>query len=321
MLTKYQSPIFTLWIRSFAFWAMPVELAVMLPEQLDLFGGPPKPPKRIREEEPAARSAAIELNEEPPVPPAEPEHTEADPVSAETSFPDTDMPDWVTETATFEAPPAEPSEVAPAPETADEVEMLEEPLPEAPISEIIAYLEPEEPLDDAEAAAADAAAGEAKPGEGDALEYPTPKLQVEPISEDAILIVQVKNDKQKGRTSNEDISPDGLNIPPDEILFKRQYYTMRETSDMFSISHSMLRYWENEFDVLQPRKNKKGDRYFRPVDIKNLQLIYNLLKVRKFTIEGAKEYLRKHNKALDTFELIQKLEKMKLFLQELKAHL
>jgi DNA-binding transcriptional MerR regulator len=300
---------------------MPDELAAMLPEQLDLFGGPPKPPKRIREEEPAARPAAIELNEEPTVPSLEPAPTEADPLSAETSFPDADMPDWVTESASFEAPNAGPSETAPAPETADIAEVQEEAIPESPISEVIAYLEPEEPLDDAEAAAADAAAGEVKVDEGDVLEYPTPKLQVEPISEDAILIVQVKNEKQKARTSNEDVSPDGLNIPPDEILFQRQYYTMRETSDMFSISHSMLRYWENEFDVLQPRKNKKGDRYFRPIDIKNLQLIYNLLKVRKFTIEGAKEYLRKHNKALDTFELIQKLEKMKLFLQELKAHL
>jgi DNA-binding transcriptional MerR regulator len=300
---------------------MPDELAAMLPEQLDLFGGPPKPPKRIREEEPAARPAAIGLNEEPTVPSLEPAPAEADPVSAETSFPDADMPDWVTESATFEEPIAVPSETVPVPETADIAEVQEEAIPESPISEVIAYLEPEEPLDDAEAAAADAAAGEVKVDEGDALEYPTPKLQVEPISEDAILIVQVKNEKQKPRTSNEDVSPDGLNIPPDEILFKRQYYTMRETSDMFSISHSMLRYWENEFDVLQPRKNKKGDRYFRPIDIKNLQLIYNLLKVRKFTIEGAKEYLRKHNKALDTFELIQKLEKMKLFLQELKAHL
>ena len=286
-----------------------------------MFGGPPKPPKRIREEEPAARPAAIELNEEPTVPAAEPAPTEADPVSAETSFPDADMPDWVTATDTFEEPPAVPSEPAPAQEIANIVEIHEEAIPEAPIYSVIAYLEPEEPLDDAEAAAADAAAGEAKAEEEDAREYPTPKLQVEPISEDAILIVQVKNEKQKARTSNEDVSPDGLNIPPDEILFQRQYYTMRETSDMFSISHSMLRYWENEFDVLQPRKNKKGDRYFRPIDIKNMQLIYNLLKVRKFTIEGAKEYLRKHNKALDTFELIQKLEKMKLFLQELKAHL
>jgi DNA-binding transcriptional MerR regulator len=321
MTDHSQVLIFTLWKRSFAIWVMPVELAAMLPEQLDLFGGSPKPPKRIREEEPATQPAAIEVHEAPSVPDAEPEPTDAVSFSATTSFPDADIPSWVTETATFEAPPLVPEETETAPETNDIAEIEEEAKPEAPISEVIAYLEPEEPLDDEEAAAADAAAGEVEATGIDALDYTPAKLQVESISDDAIPMAGVKNDKQIALTSNEDVSPDGLNIPPDEILFQRQYYTMRETSDMFSISHSMLRYWENEFVVLQPRKNKKGDRYFRPVDIKNLQLIYNLLKVRRFTIEGAKEYLRKHNKALDTFELIQKLEKMKLFLQELKAHL
>lgn len=110
-------------------------------------------------------------------------------------------------------------------------------------------------------------------------------------------------------------------VPADEILFRRQYYSMRETSTMLGISQSLLRFWENEFDVLRPRKNRKGDRYFRPVDIKNLQLIIHLLKVRRFTLDGAREYLRTHNKALDNFELIQKLEKLKSFLHELKAHL
>jgi len=114
---------------------------------------------------------------------------------------------------------------------------------------------------------------------------------------------------------------DGLNVPPDEALFKRQYYSMRETSAMFGVNQSLLRFWENEFDILQPKKNKKGDRYFRPVDIKNLVLIYHLLRVRKFTMEGAKDYLQSHKKAGDTFELIKRLEKLKSFLFELKAGL
>jgi DNA-binding transcriptional MerR regulator len=114
---------------------------------------------------------------------------------------------------------------------------------------------------------------------------------------------------------------DGLNIPPDEELFKRQYYSMRETSAMFGVNQSLLRFWENEFDILQPKKNKKGDRYFRPVDIKNLVLIYHLLRVRKFTLEGAKDYLNSHKKAADSFELVRRLEKLKSFLFELKAGL
>ncbi|MDA3613997.1 MerR family transcriptional regulator [Polluticaenibacter yanchengensis] len=110
----------------------------------------------------------------------------------------------------------------------------------------------------------------------------------------------------------------GLKIPPDEELKKRQYYNMRETAKMFDVNQSLLRYWESEFNVLQPKKNKKGDRYFRPIDIKNLALIYHLLKVRKFTIEGAKEYLQSNKKALDNHQLIQQLEKLKGFLLELK---
>lgn len=111
-----------------------------------------------------------------------------------------------------------------------------------------------------------------------------------------------------------------MGVPEDEILFKRQYYTMRETAGMLGLSQSLLRYWESEFTILKPRKNRKGDRYFRPEDIKNLQLIYHLLKVRKFTMEGAREYLKNQRKALDNFEMVQRLERIKHFLQELKTN-
>ena len=83
----------------------------------------------------------------------------------------------------------------------------------------------------------------------------------------------------------------------------------------------MIRYWETEFDILQPRKNRKGDRFFRPVDIKNLVLIYDLLRRRKFTIEGAKDYLKKNKRAEEKFAMIQSLEKIKGFLLEIKASL
>ncbi|CAN5599030.1 hypothetical protein BH10BAC3_BH10BAC3_37970 [soil metagenome] len=125
---------------------------------------------------------------------------------------------------------------------------------------------------------------------------------------------------RRGKIDHEE-NNDGLNVPPDEELFKRQYYSMRETSAMFGVNQSLLRFWENEFAILQPKKNKKGDRYFRPVDIKNLVLIYHLLRVRKFTMDGAKDYLQSHKKAGDTFELIKRLEKLKSFLFELKAGL
>ena len=111
-------------------------------------------------------------------------------------------------------------------------------------------------------------------------------------------------------------------VAQDEILFKKQYYSIGEVAAMFHLNASLLRYWETEFDILKPRKNRKGDRHFRPEDIKNLQLIHHLLRQRKYTIEGAKAYLKKNkSNARQNFELIQRLEKLKRFLLQLKAGL
>jgi DNA-binding transcriptional MerR regulator len=96
---------------------------------------------------------------------------------------------------------------------------------------------------------------------------------------------------------------------------------MGEVAEMFRVNHSLLRFWENEFDIIQPRKNRKGDRYFRPIDIKNLHLIYHLLRQRKYTIEGAKDFLKKSKKAEEKFESMRKLQLVKDFLLELKASL
>jgi len=128
---------------------------------------------------------------------------------------------------------------------------------------------------------------------------------------------------KRGRRSLKDMSihADLVNIPPDEVLFQKQYYSIGEVAVMFRENQSLIRYWETEFDLLQPRKNRKGDRFFRPVDIKNMVLIYDLLRRRKFTIEGAKDYLKKNKKAGEKLDMIRSLEKIKGFLLELKANL
>ncbi len=128
---------------------------------------------------------------------------------------------------------------------------------------------------------------------------------------------------KRGRKSLKEIaiSADLIQVPEDEILFKKQYYAIGEVAAMFRENQSLIRYWETEFDILQPRKNRKGDRFFRPVDIKNLVMIYDLLRRRKFTIEGAKDYLKKNKKAEEKFAMMQSLEKIKGFLLELKASL
>ncbi len=127
----------------------------------------------------------------------------------------------------------------------------------------------------------------------------------------------------RGRKSIRQVSEEAdlIQIPEDEILFQKHYYTMGEVAEMFRVNQSLLRFWEAEFNILQPKKNKKGDRYFRPVDIKNLHLIYHLLRQRKYTIEGAKDFLRSNSKAEEKFETIKKLEEVKNFLLEMKANL
>jgi DNA-binding transcriptional MerR regulator len=128
---------------------------------------------------------------------------------------------------------------------------------------------------------------------------------------------------KRGRKSLKQVSAEAdlIEIPADDVLFSKQYYTMGEVSEMFRVNQSLLRFWETEFDILQPRKNKKGDRYFRPVDIKNLHLIYHLLRQKKFTIEGAKDFLKKNKKAEERFEIVQRLQEIRSFLLEWKAQL
>ncbi len=142
-----------------------------------------------------------------------------------------------------------------------------------------------------------------------------------PVIRTTGIIKDQKPVSTRGRRSLKEFSleADLISVPEDAILFQKQYYSIGEVAGWFRVNQSLLRYWESEFDILQPRKNRKGDRFFRPVDVKNLQLIYDLLRRRKFTIEGAKDYLKKTKKSEEKFAMIQSLEKIKSFFNELKA--
>ncbi|MDR3717090.1 MAG: MerR family transcriptional regulator [Puia sp.] len=132
-----------------------------------------------------------------------------------------------------------------------------------------------------------------------------------------------KTKSTRGRKSLKQVAAEAdlIEIPGDDELFSKQYYGMGEVATMFRVNQSLLRFWEAEFDILKPRKNKKGDRYFRPVDIKNLHLIYNLLRQRKYTIEGAREFLKNSKKADARFEAIRRLQEIRAFMLELKAQI
>ncbi len=105
-------------------------------------------------------------------------------------------------------------------------------------------------------------------------------------------------------------------------LPEKLYYSIGEVAEAFGVNTSLIRFWEKEFDVLKPKKNAKGNRRFTPQDIKNLELIYHLVKERGFTLDGAKIHLKQNKqKTLDQFEIIRKLKAVKAELLKIKEEL
>lgn len=105
-------------------------------------------------------------------------------------------------------------------------------------------------------------------------------------------------------------------------LPEKRYYSIGELAKAFDVNTSLIRFWDKEFDILKPKKNAKGNRMFTPEDVKNLQLIYHLVKERGFTLDGAKVHLKEgQKKTLDKFEIIRKLEAIKTNLINIKNEL
>lgn len=133
-----------------------------------------------------------------------------------------------------------------------------------------------------------------------------------------------KTPSKRGRKSLKEMVSEAemITLPPEEELRKKLYYNIGEVSEMFGLNPSSLRFWETEFSHLRPRKNKKGDRFYSVDEIKKIQLVFFLLRQRKYTIEGAKDYLKKYkDDATARFELVQNLQQLKSFLLSLQADL
>ncbi|PST83311.1 MerR family transcriptional regulator [Pedobacter yulinensis] len=111
-------------------------------------------------------------------------------------------------------------------------------------------------------------------------------------------------------------------MPYKEREINKMYYTMGEVTEMFGVNASQIRFYEKEFDILQPKKNKKGNRLFTPEDIENLRIIFNLVDEKGFTLKGAKEYL-KNNKGdvRETQKIIDSLERIKSFLLKINEEI
>ena len=105
-------------------------------------------------------------------------------------------------------------------------------------------------------------------------------------------------------------------------LGNKQYYRIGEVAKAFGVNTSLIRFWEGEFDIIKPKKNKKGNRLFRPDDIKNFQLIYHLVKEKGFTLDGAKKKLKeKPAQIKDNHAIISRLEGIKAELINFKNQL
>jgi DNA-binding transcriptional MerR regulator len=97
---------------------------------------------------------------------------------------------------------------------------------------------------------------------------------------------------------------------------------MGEVAILFDVNQSLIRFYEKEFDVLQPKKNKKGNRYFTPEDIDNLKIIFHLIRDKGYTLNGAKEYLKNNmSDSMDNYKVISSLENLKKFLMEVRDQL
>ena len=111
-------------------------------------------------------------------------------------------------------------------------------------------------------------------------------------------------------------------MPYKEKKIEKLFYPIGEVAQMFDVSVSSIRYWEKKFDILKPKKNKKGNRMFTKKDVENLRIIYHLTKERGFTLEGAKRKLRENKTdTIDNIEIISHLKNIRKFLVDFREEL
>ncbi len=103
---------------------------------------------------------------------------------------------------------------------------------------------------------------------------------------------------------------------------RKIYYTMGQVCEMFDLPASTVRYWEQKFKILAPRKNAKGNRLFTPTDVENLKLIYHLTKEKKMTLSGAEEYItRRKTAARSELTVVEVLQRIKATLVEIRQEI
>ncbi len=111
-------------------------------------------------------------------------------------------------------------------------------------------------------------------------------------------------------------------MPYKEPKIEKLYYTIGEVADMFNVNTSLIRFWEKEFDIIKPNKNKKGNRLFTPADVENFHLIFHLVKEKGMTLKGAQKKMEENREdTINNFEVVSKLKDIKSILLDMKENL
>lgn len=111
-------------------------------------------------------------------------------------------------------------------------------------------------------------------------------------------------------------------MPYKEKKIEKLYYSIGEVAAMFNVNTSLIRYWEKEFDIIKPQKNKKGNRLFTKEDIENFHLIYHLVKERGLTLKGTKMKLKENREdTLNNFEVVKSLNEIKSMLLDIREEI
>jgi DNA-binding transcriptional MerR regulator len=107
-----------------------------------------------------------------------------------------------------------------------------------------------------------------------------------------------------------------------EKEIEKLYFSIGEVSEIFNVAPSLIRFWESEFEIIRPKKNRKGNRQFTKEDIDNVRTIYHLVKEKGFTLQGAKDMLKNDAQSVrDKMEMIDSLKSIRTFLVELRERI
>jgi DNA-binding transcriptional MerR regulator len=111
-------------------------------------------------------------------------------------------------------------------------------------------------------------------------------------------------------------------MPYKEPKIEKLYYSIGEVAGIFDVNTSLIRFWEKEFDIIKPHKNKKGNRLFTKKDIDNFHLIFHLVKERGMTLKGAQKKLKENKDGTENnFEVVRKLQDIRTLLVDIKDNI